>query len=570
MAMPDDGNETQRPIRPSSEMETRPFQMADSAAPAAPAPFSPEQSIPPGQAAFNAGMQGVPSSHVSGLGNADVMPGMRLTGSWSTLLQREKTAAPKIWTSTHIATGQVDINDEDGSFELPSALGEDPLIGAIIEDRYEIVEIIGRGGMAVVYLARHIPTNRPVAMKAIKVQSAEDIMRFAREIRSHSRLSHPNIVEYMEFIATSTSQFFLVMERIKGLSLLDIVRSISKIDGTENIAGIMWQSCDALAYAHSNGVIHRDLKSSNIVLVKEGERDDLVVKILDFGIAKVEGEERITFSGRAIGSPIYMAPEQCRGETLTARSDLYSLGVVAYEMFTGKPPYCQGTVRDIMAAHCTPQIIPRPVSHASPEIPCVHLLDQIVQKCLETDPSDRFQTATQLKEAFEFWYDAVRNNTGARSLPAEMLDTKSQSETFDDKDFSLSKKERKELRNIKRTTTMQAQFGTGSSTDLTAFKPELTAEHKDEQNHLRSHQASYETSKKKLIMYIAITAILGLSLIAYFTTRVITMMSEKGKPAAITKPAATTSTTGNKPPDKALKNDKKKKKDPKRKRKKSR
>ncbi len=448
------------------------------------------------------------------------------SSSWSALLTKELTITPRIFTSPMLATQGA---PDDGSYE-PEENQEvdDPLLGTVIEGSYEILEVLGRGGMAVVYLAHHLASDRLVAMKKIKVNSAEDIMRFGREIRSHSRLTHKNIVQYMEFIATNSGQFFLVMERIKGLNLLDIIRSIKRIDGIDHIAAIMIQSLDALAYAHANGVIHRDLKTSNVVLVKEDEDDAVVVKILDFGIARMEGEHRITFSGKAIGSPMYMSPEQCSGKTLTSRSDLYSLGVVAYEMITGKPPYYKGSVRDIMIQHCTPTMVPESMCDSVPQISHIELLNQIVQKALATDPAKRWQTAGQFKAAFEYWYEAVQDNLPVTSMPEDLLqeiDCGTPSEV----NYALSLHELDQVRNINRTSSMQSSLSSGKLASYdedhpgNSSNPSLPAG-TDYQNQskttgehaLRSHQEDYRQSQRQLIRLAALSFALCFTLVVYF------------------------------------------------------
>jgi len=484
-------------------------------------------------------------------------PTLQITGSWAGLIPQDMAGAPKYWTSTHIVSAQAAAADKnDGSAdEIVGQQIEDPLLGQVIEDSYEIMGILGRGGMAVVYLAKQLATDRLVAMKSMKINSAEDIMRFGREVRSHSRLQHRNIVEYMEFIATSAGEFFLVMERIKGLNLLDIIRSIGRIDGVDNIGSIMIQSCDALNYAHMSGVIHRDLKTSNIVLVKEGERDDIVVKILDFGIARVEGEERITFQGKAIGSPMYMSPEQCGAKALGPRSDIYSLGVVAYEMLTGKPPYSKGSVRDIMMAHCTPTTMPQPMGEVVPHIPGIKMLDQIVLKSLQTDQAKRWSTAAQMREAFEFWYDAIKSGADIQSLPDEMLEERSAPTVeIEDKDYMLSLKERDQIRHIKRTSSMQISFGPGKLGDIDQERLQKNEEHGSK----LMMQNALAHERRRAIRLAVLTACLGASLIAYFTLnfeRIANMISPpKPAPAAVTTPAPpAVKTPAKKEPDKKKK-----------------
>lgn len=485
-------------------------------------------------------------------------PTLQITGSWAGLIPKDMAEVQRYWTSTHIVPGAVAAtNKDDGSVEAAQQAGEDPLIGLIVEDSYEILSILGKGGMAVVYLAKHLPTDRLVAMKSMKINSAEDIMRFGREVRSHSRLQHRNIVEYMEFIATSTGDFFLVMERIKGLNLLDIIRSIGRIDGAENIASIMIQACDALNYAHMSGVIHRDLKTSNIVLVKEGDSDDIVVKILDFGIARVEGEERITFTGKAIGSPMYMSPEQCSAKQLGPRSDIYSLGVVAYEMFTGKPPYCTGTVRDIMTAHCSPTVSPKPMIESVPHIAGIKILDQIILKALETDPARRWLSAAQMRQAFEFWLETVRSGASLESLPPEMLEEKSVATVeLEDKDFMLSVKERDQIRHIKRTSSMQNSFGPGK---LDGIDQEKLQQREEEGSKLML-QSELKREQRAVVRMAILTGVLAISIVSCLVINMNALKNmispEQGKaatPKTVTTPAATAKSSSKEPAKKQRK-----------------
>ncbi len=474
---------------------------------------------------------------------------LRLTGSWE-MLHPNELVRPKIFTSTQIASEQAGktAEPEDGSMPEEEADENDALIGTVLTDRYEILDVLGHGGMSVVYKAKQVGSDQVVALKKIRVNSAEDIMRFSREIRSHSRLRHKNIVEYMEFIATSAGEFFLVMERVKGLSLLDIMCSVGRIEAPDNVASIMIQACDALAFAHRNGVIHRDLKSSNIILVREDDSDDLIVKILDFGIARVEGEGRITFTGRAVGSPVYMSPEQCRAKTMTALSDIYSICVVAYEIITGEAPYSDGSIRDIMAAHCNPNKRPTPIDELVPELPGAKMLDQIIQKGLQTDPAKRWQNATQLKEAFEFWVNAVQEGRSDASLPDEMLEQESAGETSQEV-YLLSTSERDQLREMNRgrSTSIQITFSSGTSVDSGVHKAEggrPKAEFFETQS-LRAQQAdlqlSIEEVKKNVLMLSVVGAVILIALGIFATFDAKKLQSRIWGPGAVEE---TTSKTG--------------------------
>ncbi|MBX9668829.1 MAG: serine/threonine protein kinase [Candidatus Obscuribacterales bacterium] len=314
-----------------------------------------------------------------------------------------------------------------GSWEMLNApdkppklsIAEDSLIGSVIEGKYKILDILGRGAMAVVYLGKQLSTGRLVAVKRLSVHSTESIVRFSREIRNHAKLQHKNIVESIEFAGSTTGNFFMIMELVEGPSLLDIMKGLGHMD-CENFTSIMFQACDALAYAHEHGIVHRDLKLSNIVILREPDTDGIVVKVLDFGIAQMKGEQRITLSGRAVGSPLYMSPEQCSGKKPTTLSDIYSLGICAYELLVGHTPYINGALRDILRSHCNPDINPTPVSELV-SFRGVHLMDQILLKALQTDPAQRWQNASDLKEAIAFWYEAAKSGNVPSALPESVL-----------------------------------------------------------------------------------------------------------------------------------------------------
>ncbi|MDZ4836547.1 MAG: protein kinase [Candidatus Melainabacteria bacterium] len=296
----------------------------------------------------------------------------------------------------------------------------DPLVGTTLAHSYEVLDVIGQGGMAIVYRAKQIATGRLVAIKTLKSQNPPDVMRFSQEIKTHAQLAHKNVVDYIDSFS-ARGQLFLVMERIRGISLEEIIRTFGKLDEPANIVDILTQILDALEYAHSGGLIHRDLKTGNVILIKEQD-EAMVVKILDFGIAKIQGDlQRLTHVGQALGSPIYMSPEQCSGKLLTTKSDLYSLGVVAYETVTGTPPYSKGTLINVMAAHCNENIKPKPLSETAPHLPKFKLLDQILQKALQTPAEKRWQSAEEFRVALQFWLRSVEIDAVYDELPVELM-----------------------------------------------------------------------------------------------------------------------------------------------------
>ncbi len=295
----------------------------------------------------------------------------------------------------------------------------DPLVGTVLAHSYEVLDVIGQGGMAIVYRAKQIATGRLVAIKTLRSPNPQDVLRFSQEIKTHSQLDHKNIVGYIDSFS-ARDQLFLVMERVRGISLQEIIRALGKLEEPENIVDILSQILDALDYAHAGGLIHRDLKTGNIILIKEID-NDMVVKILDFGIAKVQGDmQRLTHVGQALGSPIYMSPEQCSGKLLSTRSDLYSLGVLLYESVTGTPPYSKGTLINVMAAHCNENIKPKPLAEMEVQLPKTKMLDQILQKALQTHPDKRWQSAQEFKTALHFWLKCVQMDLPNEDLPVEL------------------------------------------------------------------------------------------------------------------------------------------------------
>ncbi len=336
------------------------------------------------------------------------------------------TAGDRLTDSPNAVPGQASsikqaVNATDGPERaaVPS-YSSDPLVGSVLAHSYEILDVIGQGGMAIVYRAKQIATGRLVAIKTLRSQNPPDILRFSQEIKTHSQLDHKNVVRFIDSVR-ERGQLFLVMERVRGISLEEILRTFGKLDEPDNIVDILSQILDALEYAHSGGLIHRDLKTGNVILIKEQD-EALVVKILDFGIAKIQGDlQRLTHVGQALGSPIYMSPEQCTGKALTTKSDLYSLGVVAYETVTGTPPYSKGTLINVMAAHCNENIKPQPLSEMAPHLPKNKMLDQILQKALQTPAEKRWQSAVEFKTALQFWLKSIQNNAQYEELPVELM-----------------------------------------------------------------------------------------------------------------------------------------------------
>lgn len=275
----------------------------------------------------------------------------------------------------------------------------DQWIGLSLDGRFEIVEQIGAGGMSVVYKAKQIAMDRFVAVKTMKFNLSPKLdgaARFRREIKSLALLNHPHIVSVYDCIFSSEGQPFVVMDYLEGQSLDAILH-----DGPlhpQRALRLFLQMCSALEHAHKHGIIHRDLKPSNVIIMGEG--DDEYVKILDFGLAKL-GEEttKLTTSGEVFGSPPYMCPEQCRGETCDVRSDVYSLGVLMYEVLVGKDPFYGCSFWNLLMKHI--HATPPPFAEMNSALDINSEFEKIVFKCLEKEPLDRFQSMAELKEGLQ-------------------------------------------------------------------------------------------------------------------------------------------------------------------------
>lgn len=288
----------------------------------------------------------------------------------------------------------------DGMVLIP--LAQDQLIGTKLADRYHVLSIIGHGGMGVVYKARHELMDRIVAIKMLQSNLVSDSMsvkRFQQEAKAASRLKHPNVITLYDFGVSPTGQPYLVMDFLDGISLSDVIKKDGQV-GVDRSIRVFAQACDALFHAHNQGVVHRDLKPGNIMLIEnEGERD--FVKVVDFGVAKLmpwAGEEaqRLTQTGEVCGSPVYMSPEQCMGQKLDARSDIYSMGVVIYESLTGKLPLFGKTMVDTMSKHISE--MPPPFKEIRPDLYIPERLERVVFKSLQKDPDTRHQTMSELRD----------------------------------------------------------------------------------------------------------------------------------------------------------------------------
>ena len=262
-------------------------------------------------------------------------------------------------------------------------------IGKTLDGRYEIVSLVGYGGMAWVYRATDHRLNRDVAVKIMRQDAAADESvksRFAAESHAVAMLSHPNIVAVYD-VSQSDAQEYIVMELVDGVTLLQYMEKKGALPWNEALH-FARQTARALAHAHSRGLIHRDIKPHNIMLLRDG-----TIKVADFGIAALENELHES-DGEAIGSIHYIAPEQARGELPDPRSDIYSLGVVMFEMLTGRKPYLGDTIQEIAVKHMNAD--PPSITELNPDVPPE--LEQITFRAMCADRTQRYQTAGELVE----------------------------------------------------------------------------------------------------------------------------------------------------------------------------
>lgn len=271
----------------------------------------------------------------------------------------------------------------------------DPLVGTIFAEKYDILSVLGSGGMSIIYKAQHRYMERVVAIKLLHpflVQDPLMLQRFQYEAKAASNLSHPNVVTTHDFGITGDGRAYLVMDYLEGEDLGKLLEREHVLPEAEALK-IFQQTMCGLAHAHSKSVIHRDLKPSNIFLVKSNE--GIFIKLVDFGIAKINDQTKpLTGSGEVFGSPLYMSPEQCMGKPLDARSDIYSLGCLMYEVLAGKRPLVGETSMETMQLHLSKN--PVPLSKAAPKLTFSKNIEKAVMKCLEKKPDHRYKNVDEL------------------------------------------------------------------------------------------------------------------------------------------------------------------------------
>lgn len=263
--------------------------------------------------------------------------------------------------------------------------------GDIIIDRYRVKEILGEGGMAVVYLAFDLVSKREVAIKMIKedtMKNPVNLSRFEREARAAASLNHQNVVRVIN-LGTFEGRPFMVNELIKGQTLKDVLKERGKFTFLE-ACDIMYQLCSAVLHAHQHGVIHRDIKPENVFITQDG-----TIKLGDFGIATFQDNNaRVTKSEVVVGSVHYLAPEISQGSPATVQSDIYALGITFFELITGKVPYDDQSALSVALKHIKEKF--PSAKKYNPRTPAI--IDKIIQKACAKSPSDRYKDVFEMRK----------------------------------------------------------------------------------------------------------------------------------------------------------------------------
>ena len=274
------------------------------------------------------------------------------------------------------------------------------LSGHVLDARYQVQKKLGEGGMSYVYLAREVATGHDVAIKVLAPKLATDrssVERLRREAGLAMRLAHPNVCRILRLGESEDGLIYLVMPFLKGELLSDREVRGGPMPVAPGIA-VLRQVCAGLHHAHELQIVHRDLKPENIMLVTEEPTGDRAV-VMDFGLAKERRADpaiaKLTATGIILGTPEFMSPEQIRGKQLDARSDIYALGIVAFEMFTGKLPFQGRNAQEMMIARLRSQ--PVPIRSLRSDVP--DAVEKALSKALQTNPDDRFATAIEFAEA---------------------------------------------------------------------------------------------------------------------------------------------------------------------------
>lgn len=271
----------------------------------------------------------------------------------------------------------------------------DPLIGTLIDGRYEVVDSLGEGGMGTVYRVRHQALQRYFAMKVLRrdlARESELCSRFIQEARTAATINHPNVVQITDYGTIPGGSPYFVMEFLEGSPLSALIKQSGPIPAGRAVR-IVTQIASGVGAAHRAGVVHRDLKPDNVFIVRDAQGNDLV-KLLDFGVAKVAGSAKMTRTGMVFGSPHYMSPEQASGQPVDHRADIYALGVVMYELFTGRVPFEADTYMGVLTKHMF--MAPERFVEKVGDTRELGALEDITLRCLEKKPENRYPTIEAL------------------------------------------------------------------------------------------------------------------------------------------------------------------------------
>ena len=328
--------------------------------------------------------------------------GKKVTGPLEPVDTAAATMASVVDTPTITGPGVDTPYPEDQSGPLED-WNVDQFIGKVLANRYKVSRRIGVGGFGAVFEAEDTKIGKRVAVKVLARELVSDsamLTRFRKEAEASSKVGHENIIDITDFDRTVNGYYFLVMEYLEGTDLGSIIRTGERLP-VSRILGVMIQVARALYAAHNKGIVHRDLKPGNIFLIDRAGSPDFV-KVLDFGISKFmeldEESSRLTKTGQIIGTPLYMSPEQALGEEdLDHRVDVYSLGVIMYELLTGQPPFTAVNYLGIIAQHASDP--PKPPRKVRPDLDIPPQVETIILKCMAKQPEDRFSTMAEMEGA---------------------------------------------------------------------------------------------------------------------------------------------------------------------------
>jgi serine/threonine protein kinase len=411
---------------------------------------------------------------------------------------------------------------------LPETLPEhDPLVGQVLDEKYELTSLLGKGGMGAVYHARRVHIGDEVAVKVLLRQFVADsglIERFRREARAAAALRHPNVVVIYDYgeARKEDAPAYIVMELVEGESLRQLLRQDGRLT-PERAVSLMRDICAGVGAAHRRQIFHRDLKPDNvIVLPPDEDRERETVKVVDFGIAKLRdasGVTTLTETGVVMGTPHYMSPEQCRGEQLDARSDVYSLGAMLYEMLAGTPPFNASSLMGVLTKHITEAPPPLPTDAATPPT-----LTAVIMRSLAKDPDARPSDATELSRELRAAEDEMvrwREAEAQRSRQAEekeRLKRKTEETARLKREKDEAAQRRREAEEVEHQRVVEPTYATvedAAATDVPDVSP-LSIETEIHREHPLLSGEAERTKKARRTLMIASAAIIVLMIVLLF------------------------------------------------------